>query len=54
MDALSSEWRRDVQYIAGDRVAFKLGDSVGVAAFECIRARMLLPIYLDGYVVQFL
>lgn len=39
MDALSSEWRRGVQYLPGDRVAFKLGDSVGVAAFECMQAR---------------
>ncbi|PPQ78405.1 hypothetical protein CVT25_011628 [Psilocybe cyanescens] len=36
MDALSSEWRRNVQYLPGDRVAFKLGDAMGVAAFECL------------------
>lgn len=35
MDALSSEWRPSVTYLVGDRVAFKLGDSLGVAAFEC-------------------
>ncbi|KAF9475004.1 hypothetical protein BDN70DRAFT_865461 [Pholiota conissans] len=39
MDALSTEWRRSVQYFAGDRVAFKLGDSLGVAAFECLQTR---------------
>ena len=36
MDALSSEWRPDVHYRPGDRVAFKLGDSMGAAAFECL------------------
>jgi len=40
MDALSSEWRRDIQYFPGDRVAFKLGDSLGVAAFECLYAHV--------------
>ncbi|TEB36641.1 hypothetical protein FA13DRAFT_1075410 [Coprinellus micaceus] len=35
MDALSSEWRVSLIYQVGDRVAFKLGDSLGVAAFEC-------------------
>jgi len=42
MDALSCEWRRDLSYITGDRVAFKLGDTIGVAAFECIKARVYL------------
>ncbi|PPQ63804.1 hypothetical protein CVT24_009799 [Panaeolus cyanescens] len=36
MDALSSEWRKDSLYNVGDRVAFKLSDSLGVAAFECL------------------
>ncbi|KAJ2918624.1 hypothetical protein MD484_g1736, partial [Candolleomyces efflorescens] len=35
MDALSSEWRASVNYEQGDRVAYKIGDSLGVAAFEC-------------------
>ena len=39
MDALSNEWRRETLYRAGDRVAFKLKDSIGVAAFECITPR---------------
>ncbi|KAF9006063.1 hypothetical protein BDQ17DRAFT_1352660 [Cyathus striatus] len=38
MDALSSEWREGLQYRPGDRVAFKIGDSMGVAAFECLVA----------------
>ncbi|KAG2011761.1 hypothetical protein CC2G_011843 [Coprinopsis cinerea AmutBmut pab1-1] len=37
MDALSSEWRSGVRYAKGDRVAFKIGDTIGAAAFECIR-----------------
>jgi hypothetical protein len=39
MDALSSEWRLSLIYQVGDRVAFKLGDSLGVAAFECTHKR---------------
>lgn len=38
-DALSSEWKKDAYYSIGDRVAFKIGDSLGVAAFECLQAR---------------
>ncbi|KAF8623032.1 hypothetical protein AX15_006544 [Amanita polypyramis BW_CC] len=34
-DALSSEWQKNIHYIVGDRVAFKLGNAPGVAAFEC-------------------
>ncbi|TFK29730.1 hypothetical protein FA15DRAFT_663899 [Coprinopsis marcescibilis] len=37
MDALSSEWKSGTRYEKGDRVAFKLGDSLGAAAFECIK-----------------
>ncbi|TFK39876.1 hypothetical protein BDQ12DRAFT_681392 [Crucibulum laeve] len=40
MDALSSEWKRDSQYLPGDRVAFKIGDSVGIAAFECLKTHV--------------
>ncbi|KAF5338353.1 hypothetical protein D9611_012527 [Ephemerocybe angulata] len=40
MDALSSEWRVTVTYDVGDRVAFKIGDSLGVAAFECLHQPM--------------
>ena len=38
MDALSSEWRVGMRYAKGDRVAFKLGDQIGAAAFECSKA----------------
>lgn len=38
-DALSSEWKKDTLYSVGERVAFKIGDSLGVAAFECLQAR---------------
>ncbi|KAF8347819.1 hypothetical protein F5887DRAFT_881441 [Amanita rubescens] len=37
-DALSSEWQKNVYYAVGDRVAFKLGNAPGVAAFECLRS----------------
>jgi hypothetical protein len=40
MDALSSEWRSSVQYELGDRVAFKITGSLGVAAFECLQTRL--------------
>ncbi|KAF8910124.1 hypothetical protein CPB84DRAFT_1673109 [Gymnopilus junonius] len=40
MDALSSEWRLDIQYRPGDRVAFKLANSMGAAAFECLIAHV--------------
>ncbi|KAF9054510.1 hypothetical protein BJ165DRAFT_1523035 [Panaeolus papilionaceus] len=42
MEALSSEWMRDSVYNPGDRVAFKLSDSLGVAAFECLVAPRML------------
>jgi hypothetical protein len=45
MDALSSEWRVGVRYAKGDRVAFKLGDQIGAAAFECSKARTS-PLYV--------
>ncbi|KAM6497072.1 hypothetical protein JOM56_007545 [Amanita muscaria] len=37
-EALSSEWQKNVYYSAGDRVAFKIGNSPGVAAFECVQS----------------
>ncbi|KAF8817436.1 hypothetical protein BYT27DRAFT_7074755 [Phlegmacium glaucopus] len=37
MDALSSEWRCNARYAPGDRVAFKIPGSLGVAAFECLQ-----------------
>lgn len=39
MDALSPEWRCYRHYYPGDRVAFKIAGSLGVAAFECLQAR---------------
>ena len=38
-DALSSEWQKNIHYSLGDRVAFKLGNAPGVAAFECTQPR---------------
>ncbi|KAF9525341.1 hypothetical protein CPB83DRAFT_772293 [Crepidotus variabilis] len=35
MDALSHEWQQNTAYNTGDRVAFKIRDCPGVAAFEC-------------------
>ncbi|KAF9563071.1 hypothetical protein CPC08DRAFT_686880 [Agrocybe pediades] len=52
MDALSSEWRRDVQYFVGDRVAFKLGDSLGVAAFECLVSRVYISFFSSIFLSQ--
>ncbi|KIL69341.1 hypothetical protein M378DRAFT_69796 [Amanita muscaria Koide BX008] len=37
-EALSSEWQKNVYYSVGDRVAFKIGNSPGVAAFECVQS----------------
>lgn len=39
MDALSSEWMAFTDYECGDRVAYKIGDAMGVAAFECTENR---------------
>ena len=49
MDALSTEWRFGIHYATGNRVAFKITGSLGVAAFECLQARMssfLPPLFL--------
>ena len=54
MDPLSNEWSSGVNYASGDRVAFKITGTYGVAAFECLQSRMssfLLPLlffYIDS------
>jgi len=40
MDALSTEWRSGVLYATGNRVAFKITGSLGVAAFECLQSHI--------------
>ena len=49
MDALSSEWRAGARYAPGDRVAFKIPDSLGVAAFQCLETRMWFPLFHYSY-----
>jgi hypothetical protein len=51
MDALSTEWRSSVHYALGDRVAFKITGSLGLAAFECLQSRMSsFPLPLISYI----
>lgn len=42
-DALSQEWQIRVEYTVGDRVACKVSQSPGVAAFECLQERKSSP-----------